>query len=81
MLLIGAGHLSKYVAAMAVPLGYAVMICDPRSEYWDGFDIPEVNQVRTMPDDTVIDMRLDRRCAVLALTHDPKPEDLALKRR
>ena len=78
MLLIGAGHLSSYVAAMAVPLGYAVTICDPRSEYWDGLHIPGVNQVRTMPDDTVIDMRLDQRSVVLALTHDPKLDDLAL---
>jgi xanthine dehydrogenase accessory factor len=31
-----------------------------------------------MPDDTVIDMKLDERCAVIALTHDPKLDDLAL---
>jgi xanthine dehydrogenase accessory factor len=34
--------------------------------------------VRTMPDDTVTDMRLDERSAVIALTHDPKLDDLAL---
>jgi xanthine dehydrogenase accessory factor len=34
--------------------------------------------VRTMPDDTVMDMKLDERCAVIALTHDPKLDDLAL---
>src|SRR5689334_24528686 len=31
-----------------------------------------------MPDDTVLAMKLDERCAVLALTHDPKLDDLAL---
>ena len=31
-----------------------------------------------MPDDTVVDMKLDERCAVVALTHDPKLDDLAL---
>src|SRR5258708_28554601 len=31
-----------------------------------------------MPDDAVLDMKLDERCAVLALTHDPKLDDLAL---
>ena len=31
-----------------------------------------------MPDDLVIDMKLDSRSAVVALTHDPKLDDLAL---
>ncbi len=31
-----------------------------------------------MPDDTVQAMKLDERCAVVALTHDPKLDDLAL---
>jgi xanthine dehydrogenase accessory factor len=31
-----------------------------------------------MPDDTVAAMQLDERCAVVALTHDPKLDDLAL---
>ena len=31
-----------------------------------------------MPDDLVTEMRLDSRCAVVALTHDPKLDDLAL---
>jgi len=34
--------------------------------------------VCTMPDDTVLDMKLDARSAVIALTHDPKLDDLAL---
>ncbi|CAB3723855.1 hypothetical protein LMG27174_05187 [Paraburkholderia rhynchosiae] len=34
--------------------------------------------VRTMPDDAVIDMKLDTRSAVITLTHDPKLDDLAL---
>jgi xanthine dehydrogenase accessory factor len=31
-----------------------------------------------MPDDTVVAMEPDSRCAVVALTHDPKLDDLAL---
>jgi xanthine dehydrogenase accessory factor len=31
-----------------------------------------------MPDDTVLDMHLDAHSAVVALTHDPKLDDLAL---
>jgi xanthine dehydrogenase accessory factor len=55
-----------------------VTVCDPREEYTDTWDVPGVTLVRTMPDDTVRAMRLDERCAVVALTHDPKLDDLAL---
>jgi xanthine dehydrogenase accessory factor len=78
MLVIGASQLSKYLAQIAVGLGYQVTICDPRDEYTETWDIPGVAVVRTMPDDTVRAMRLDERCAVVALTHDPKLDDLAL---
>jgi xanthine dehydrogenase accessory factor len=78
MLVIGASQLSKYLAQIAVGLDYQVTICDPREEYTETWDIPGVKLVRTMPDDTVKAMKLDERCAVVALTHDPKLDDLAL---
>ena len=78
MLVIGASQLSKYLAQIAVGLDYQVTICDPREEYTETWDIPGVTLVRTMPDDTVKAMHLDERCAVVALTHDPKLDDLAL---
>jgi len=78
MLVIGASQLSKYLAQIAVGLDYQVTICDPREEYTETWDIPGVTLVRTMPDDTVRDLELDERCAVVALTHDPKLDDLAL---
>lgn len=78
MLVIGAGQLSRYLASIAVGLDYQVTICDPREEYTDEWDVPGTTVVHTMPDDTVLDMRLDERSAVIALTHDPKLDDLAL---
>jgi len=78
MLVIGASQLSKYLAEIAVGLDYQVIVCDPREEYMETWDIPGVTLVRTMPDDTVREMQLDERCAVVALTHDPKLDDLAL---
>jgi xanthine dehydrogenase accessory factor len=78
MLVIGASQLSKYLAQIAVGLDYQVTICDPREEYTETWDVPGVTLVRTMPDDTVQAMNLDERSAVVALTHDPKLDDLAL---
>jgi len=78
MLVIGAGQLSRYLCNIAVGLDYQVTVCDPREEYTEEWSIPGTKIVRTMPDDTVLDMKLDERCAVIALTHDPKLDDLAL---
>ncbi|WP_322102292.1 XdhC family protein [Paraburkholderia sp. J41] len=78
MLVIGAGQLSRYLCEIATGLGYAVTVCDPREEYVEAWPISHVKLVQSMPDDAVVDMRLDARSAVVALTHDPKLDDLAL---
>jgi len=78
LLIIGAGQLTHFVAQMALALDYQVTICDPREEYADGWLVPGTSLVRTMPDDTVIEFRPDRNTAIIALTHDPKLDDLAL---
>jgi xanthine dehydrogenase accessory factor len=78
LLVIGAGQLTHYVAQMALALDYQVTICDPREEYADGWLVPGTTLLRTMPDDTVVDFKPDRNTAIIALTHDPKLDDLAL---
>jgi len=59
MLVIGASQLSKYLAAMATGLDYQVTVCDPRAEYEETWDVPGVQLLKTMPDDTVREMGLD----------------------
>jgi xanthine dehydrogenase accessory factor len=76
--IIGAGPLSRFLAQIAAGMDYRVTVCDPREEYRSGFHIPGVTLVHAMPDDLVIDAKLDARSAVVALTHDPKLDDLAL---
>lgn len=78
MLLIGAGQLTEYLATMAVFSGFAVTVCDPREEYRRGWAVPNVRFIEGMPDDAVIAMKLDQRSCVVALTHDPKLDDMAL---
>ncbi|HEX7044056.1 MAG TPA: XdhC family protein [Burkholderiales bacterium] len=78
LIIIGAGQLSRFIAQIALGLDYQVTICDPRSEYMDLWDVPEVALVRGMPDDVVREMRPDAHTAVIALTHDPKLDDMAL---
>ena len=78
LLIIGAGQLSRFLAQIAVGMDYSVTVCDPREEYREGWHVEGVQVVHAMPDDLVLEMKLDSRCAVVALTHDPKLDDLAL---
>ncbi|WP_295549138.1 XdhC family protein [uncultured Pseudacidovorax sp.] len=78
MLLIGAGQLAEYLATMASFSGFAVTLCDPREEYRGAWSLPNVRLSTEMPDDAVAAFRPDRRSCVVALTHDPKLDDLAL---
>ena len=78
VILIGAGQLTRYLAEMARMLDYHVLVIDPRSEYADGWDLANVQLDRGMPDDVLAAANLDGHSAVIALTHDPKIDDLAL---
>jgi xanthine dehydrogenase accessory factor len=78
LVLIGAGQLTRYLAEMARMLDYHVVVIDPREEYAAGWDLQGVPIDRGMPDDIVRELNLDGHSAVVALTHDPKLDDLAL---
>ncbi len=78
LLIIGAGQISRYLAQMAQALDYVVTVCDPRVEYSTEWNVTGAPWVAGMPDDVVLEMSLDPRSAVVALTHDPKLDDMAL---
>ena len=78
LVVIGAGQMTQYLAPMARSLDYEVIVCDPREEYAQGADIDGVTLSRAMPDDLLQALKPDGHTAVIALTHDPKLDDLAL---
>mgnify|MGYP001085340257 CR=1 FL=1 len=78
MLLIGAGHLSQYVSQLALMLGYRVIVCDPREELAQGWQLAGTELTTLMPDDAVQQYVKQRRSIVVALTHDPRLDDMAL---
>lgn len=77
MLLIGAGQLSQGVAQIAQMLDFEVLVCDPREEYASTL-APGATLLTGMPDDVVRELRPDAHTAIVALTHDPKLDDMAL---
>jgi xanthine dehydrogenase accessory factor len=78
MLVIGAGQLSRVVAEMALALDFEVIVCDPREEYHLTWDVPGTSFTTEMPDDAVLRLELDTHSAVVAVTHDPKLDDMVL---
>jgi xanthine dehydrogenase accessory factor len=78
LLIIGAGQLSRALAQMALALDFEVICCDPREEYHLTWDVPGTTFSKSMPDDLVLELQLDPHSAVIAVTHDPKLDDMVL---
>ena len=78
LIVIGAGDLSAFLCQMALGLGFEVIVCDPRAEHRSTWDVPGATVSHEMPDDLILRLQPDNRTAVVALTHDPKLDDLAL---
>ena len=78
LLIVGAGQMTLYLAQMAQALDYQVIVCDPREEYTAQWQADGSTLTTAMPDDAVIELKPDAHTAVVALTHDPKLDDLAL---
>ncbi|HEX9627109.1 MAG TPA: XdhC family protein [Acidiferrobacterales bacterium] len=78
LLIIGAGQASRLLAEMALALDYQVIVCDPREEYARAWQVERATLDTRMPDDAVRALATDAVSAVVALTHDPRLDDLAL---
>jgi len=78
LLIIGANQLGSVLAAMAQALDFHVMICDPREEMRAEWHVEGADWLHGMPDDVVLDIVPDPHTAIVAVTHDPKLDDMAL---
>lgn len=78
MFVIGAGQLSLYVANFAVAADFDVVVIDPREEYIESVIGNGIQFIKGMPDDVMQELGIDSHTAIVALTHDPKIDDLAL---
>ncbi len=78
LFLIGAGLVSRYLAEMAPALDYQVTICDPRPEMLEDWTLPGVRTLCAMPDDAIRAHGDDPSTAIIALTHDPRIDDMGL---
>jgi xanthine dehydrogenase accessory factor len=78
LLVIGAVHIAQALTRLANPLGLSTTVIDPRDALATEERFPRVTRLTDWPDEALARLSLDHRCAVVALTHDPKLDDPAL---
>ena len=79
MVVVGAVHIAQALVPMATLAGYDVTVVDPRRAWATDARFPNVTLSTAWPDEALTTLRLDRRTAVVTLTHDPKLDDPALR--
>ncbi len=78
VLVFGAVHAAQSLARMVQLAGYDVLVVDPRRSFATEERFAGVPLSGEWPDEAIARVGLDRRTAVVTLTHDPKIDDLAL---
>lgn len=78
LLLAGMSNVAEYCATFARSLGFQVVVCEPREE-WDGqLQIEGVEIRRELPACYIAAGGCHGETAVVALTHDPRLDDLTM---
>jgi xanthine dehydrogenase accessory factor len=78
LIVVGAAHISQFLAPMAALAGFDVIVIDPRRAFASTERFAGVKLVNAWPDEALEKLQLDSTCAVVTLTHDPKLDDPAL---
>jgi xanthine dehydrogenase accessory factor len=79
LVITGAVHISQTLAPIGKLLGYDVTIVDPRTAFASIERFPDVKVIAEWPDKALPQLNVDRYTAFVALTHDPKIDDPALR--
>ena len=78
LFIIGCNEVSMHLAEFSLAVGYRVTVCDPRQNHDESWAVAGVQLVREMPDDAILTLANDADSAIVALTHDPRMDDMGL---
>ncbi|MEX0583983.1 MAG: XdhC family protein, partial [Sneathiella sp.] len=79
LFVVGAVHIAQMLVPMAAAADYDVTVIDPRRSFSSDFRFPNVTLENRWPDEAFADFHVDRRSAIVTLTHDAKLDDPALQ--
>jgi xanthine dehydrogenase accessory factor len=78
LLLVGAGEVARCLAEITKHLDFEITLCDFRDEFLQGWQVEGVTVIKAMPDELIADAFNDNHCAIVALAHDPRVDDMAM---
>lgn len=78
LLLVGAGEVARCLAEICKNLEFDITLCDFRDEFLQGWQVDGVQVIKAMPDDLISEAFNDKHCAIVALAHDPRVDDMAM---
>lgn len=78
VIVVGAVHIAQSLARMVKLAGYEPIVVDPRRAFATAARFEEIPLVQEWPDEALARLGLDRRTALVTMTHDPKIDDPAL---
>jgi xanthine dehydrogenase accessory factor len=79
LVMIGAVHISQALSPMAAIAGFDVAIIDPRTAFASPARFPTVPLLAEWPEEALKSAPLDPYTALVALTHDPKIDDMPIR--
>ncbi|MCH9696529.1 MAG: XdhC family protein [Gammaproteobacteria bacterium] len=78
MFIIGAVDIAYCLIPITQMLGYSIHVCDPRQTYRQTWRNNKINVNDQYPDDWLNNNTVDCHSAIVALTHDPRIDDMGL---
>ena len=77
--IVGAVHIAQELAPLLSACGFAARVIDPRRAWASAERFPNVQLDSRWPEEALAEMSPDFRTAVIAISHDPKIDDPALR--
>ncbi|WP_221801339.1 XdhC family protein [Oceanobacter mangrovi] len=79
LIIAGLSSVARICAEFAVALGYEVIVCEPRPEQYQNFQLTGVQLIQQMPSRFIAAQgNVHGQTAIVAMTHDPRIDDLAM---
>ena len=79
VIIVGAVHIAQYLVDFARSLNFEILIIDPRGYFATEQRFPNLKIINKWPDEAFEEIETNENTALIALTHDPKIDDPAIK--
>ena len=79
VIIVGAVHIAQYLVDFAKSLNFEISIIDPRGYFASEQRFPDMKIINKWPNEAFNEIETNENSALIALTHDPKIDDPALK--